>query len=60
MITYKQFVESLGEHAKRYTEKELKQLHIDVRTMARLLVDVHKERHVIRRGPKCPETDLLE
>jgi hypothetical protein len=44
MITYKIFVKSLGEHARKYTPKELKQLHIDVRRMAMIVVEIHKSR----------------
>ena len=37
MTTYKQFVASLGEHARDYTPEELRQLYIDVRQVAQIL-----------------------
>jgi len=42
MITFEQFVKNLGGHAKHYTTTQLKQLHIDVRKMAQILVAIHK------------------
>lgn len=44
MITFEQFVKSLGKDAQRYTPAQLRQLHVDVRKMAQVLVAIHKRR----------------
>ena len=59
MITHKQFVKSLGEHAKKYTPGELQQLHIDVRKMARILIAVWREQQRTVTGTENRKGDTF-
>lgn len=49
VITFEQFVQGLGPHARRYTTAQLRQLHVDVRKMAQVLLAIHKSRR--RQSP---------
>ena len=42
MITFEQFVKSLGEGAMSYTAEQLRRLHADVGKMARVLIAIHR------------------
>jgi hypothetical protein len=44
MITFEQFVTSLGDHAKRCTPEELQQLHVDAHKFAEILLAVLRVR----------------
>lgn len=56
MIDFAPFVTSLGPHAKNYTPEELRQLHVDVLTFARILLEVHRARK--RRKRRSPQAGL--
>lgn len=59
MITFEQFVTSLGPNAQRYTSEQLRQLHVDVRKMARVLIAIHKTRRSqADRSPQPPIDDF--
>ena len=57
MITFEAFVKSLGKDAQRYTPAQLRQLHVDVRKMAQVLIAIHKSRR--RQSlPLSPQAQL--
>lgn len=58
MIEFDQFVESLGPHAQRYTPEQLRQLHIEVRKLAQLLIAVHKARAKSKRRRSSQQSSL--
>jgi hypothetical protein len=41
MSDYEHFVKGLGPYAKHYTSEQLKQLHVEVRRLAELLLESH-------------------
>ena len=54
MSTYKQFVASLGENAKRYSPEELRRLYVDVRQLAQIMVGIiMEERRKALRADKA-------
>lgn len=55
MVTFEQFVKSLGPYAKRYTPEELEQLQIEVRRLARFLIAAHKASRPSSRGGSSPQ-----
>src|SRR4051812_1138416 len=44
MITFDEFVRSIGPNAMRYSPAQLRQLHIDVRKIAQILIAIRKAR----------------
>jgi len=44
MVDYEHFVQGLGPYAKHYTPEQLKQLHIEVRKLAEVLLEAHRAR----------------
>ena len=44
MNDYDHFIKGLGPHARHYTPEQLKQLHVEVRTLAETLLEIHKAR----------------
>jgi len=59
MVDFEQFVQGLGPYAKHYTPEQLKQLHIEVRKLAEVLLEAHRAR-VKSRATKgsSPQTIL--
>jgi len=57
MITFEQFVESLGEFAKQYTPEQLQQLHTDVKRFAQLVIATRRAKEVAD-NPRSPQTYL--
>ena len=53
MITFDRFVASLGVAAKAYTPEELRQLHIEVQKLARLVLKVYRREHEPKRSPQA-------
>ena len=44
MITFEQFVKSLGEYAGQYTPEQLRQLHVDVQRFAQVVISIYRAR----------------
>ncbi len=57
MSTLEQFVASLGPHAKNYTEAELKQLHVEVRQLAEVLLSIHRAKQLKKVDDQLVTTD---
>ena len=60
MITFEQFVAGLGPHAKTYTPEQLKQLHVEVRKLAEVLLAVHEAKVAARKKQSSPQSVLDE
>jgi hypothetical protein len=53
------FARGLGSHAKHYTPEQLKQLHIEVRKLAEVLLAIHdSRRHGRLRRTSSPQPSL--
>ena len=60
MVKFEHFVESLGPHAKHYTADQLKQLHVEVRKLAEVLLDIHEAKTSARKKQRSPQPVLDE
>lgn len=60
MVDFDLFVKTLGTHAKHYTPEQLKQLHVEVRKLAEVLLTVHEAKAVTQKKPSSPQPDLDE
>ena len=60
MVDFELFVKTLGPYAKHYTPEQLKQLHIEVRKLAEVLLNVHEAKVVARKKQSSPQPDLDE
>ena len=49
MIDFDLFVQTLGPYAKQYTPEQLKQLHVEVRKLAEVLLSIREEKQRLRR-----------
>lgn len=58
MVDFEHFVDGLGPHAKHYTPAQLKQLHIEVRKLAEVLLAIHEAKAVARKKQSCPQPIL--
>jgi len=54
------FTQGLGPHAKHYTPEQLKQLHIEVRKLAAILLEAYKARVAVRKERTSPQPVLDE
>lgn len=55
MMDFDDFVASLGDEAQRYTPVQLRQLHIEVHKLAKILIAVQRARKMktVRRSPEA-------
>ena len=51
------FIKGLGPHAKYYTPEQLQQLHVEVRKLAAILLEIHKAR-TAKKGQRSPQAVL--
>ena len=58
MDDFEHFVKGLGPHAKHYTREQLKQLHVEVRKLAEVLLAVHDAKTRARKKASCPQPVL--
>jgi hypothetical protein len=59
MVDFEHFVKDLGPYAKHYTSAQLKQLHIEVRKLAEVLLEAHRARIKSRmKKGGCPQPFL--
>lgn len=52
------FIKGLGPHAKHYTPEQLKQLHLEVRKLADILLEAYRARIAVREGRRSPQPVL--
>lgn len=52
------FIKGLGPHAKHYTPEQLKQLHVEVRKLAEILLEKYKATIAGRKIQRSPQTTL--
>ena len=55
MVDFEQFVKGLGPYAKCYTREQLKQLHIEVRKLAEVLLEAHRVARARARKINYPQ-----
>ena len=60
MVDFDLFVKTLGPHAKQYTPQQLKQLHVEVRKLAEVLLAVHEAKVAARKNQSSPQGVLDE
>ncbi len=60
MVDFDLFVKTLGPHAKHYTPEQLKQLHVEVRKLAEVLLAVHEAKVTDRQNNASPQPILDE
>lgn len=58
MDDFEHFIKGLGPHAKHYTPEQLKQLHVEVRKLADILLETYKAGITIRKGRPSPQPVL--
>jgi len=58
MITFDEFVQSLGDDAGRYSPEELSQLDVDVQRIAQILVTIHRYKTAGRKRSQQAPVDL--
>jgi len=58
MVDFEHFVDGLGPHAKHYTPEQLKQLHVEVRKLADILLEIYKARTTVKKGQSSPQPFL--
>jgi hypothetical protein len=56
MIDFEDFVKNLGPHAKHYTPEQLKQLHVEVRKMAEVLLAIYRAK--VSKNSRSPQNRL--
>ena len=52
------FIKGLGPHAKHYTPEQLKQLHVEVRKLADILLQATMARTATKKGRRSPQPFL--
>ena len=57
MITFEQFVTSLGDHAHQYTAEQLRQLHLDVQRFAQVIIAINRAKQESPSG-RSPQRRL--
>lgn len=57
MITFEEFVESLGDFAKNYTDAELRQLHLEVHRFAQIIIAINRRNYRNRARSPQPGVD---
>ena len=58
MVDFDLFVKTLGPHAKQYSDEQLRQLHVEVRKLAEVLLAVHEAKIAARRKAASPQPNL--
>lgn len=52
------FIKGLGPHAKHYTPEQLKQLHVEVRKLAEILLERYRARIAVKKRQRSPQPNL--
>ena len=58
MLEFDRFVAQLGDHAKNFSDQELRQLHLEVHKLADILLAAHDEKQGKNRRAGFPQPRL--
>jgi hypothetical protein len=58
MDDFEHFIKGLGPHAKHYTPEQLKQLHVEVRKLAEILLEGYRARTAAKKIRRSPQPVL--